>query len=210
MSNKAGYTFVEILMALSVLGIILMSTGALSAAGYDAQKVTRENTELESKASRCANRVAAELMASSNTVMFPDSADEFGTEVVNFRQPVGLNGAGILWGPLNRLTWEYDPNEVDDGLDNDGDGLVDEGQLVLVRNVGDANERRTVLTRGVAEMGAGEILDGADNNGNGVIDEGGFNVRRVGTVLQVRLQLQDLDGGRLIERSIDTAVRMRN
>ena len=210
MTSNAGYTFVEILMALSVLGIILMSTGALSAAGYDAQRVTRENTELESRASRCANRVAAELMASSDTVMFPDSADEFGSEVVNFRQPIGLNGAGIIWGPLNQLTREYDPAEVDDGLDNDGDGLIDEGQLVLVRNVGDPNERRTILTRGVAEMGAGEILDGLDNNGNGVIDEGGFNVRRIGTVMQVHLHLEDLDQGRLIDRSIDTAVRMRN
>lgn len=209
-NERAGFTYLEVMIAVTVLGVVLMSTGALSAAGYDVHRVVRENVDLENDVSRAANRMAAELMATSTTVMFPDAADEFGSEVVNFRQPIGLAGGVVQWGPLMQLTWEYDPNELDDGADNDGDGLVDEGQVVLVRNVGEATEQRTVLCRGVAELADGEQLDGLDNNGNGVVDEGGFNVRRTGDVLQVGLHLQNMDQGRFVERSIETAVRVRN
>ena len=51
--------------------------------------------------------------------------------------------------------------EFCDGIDNDGDGLVDEG-------FPDAN------TNGIADCieDAGEVCDGIDNNGDGVVDEG--------------------------------------
>ena len=119
--------------------------------------------------------------------------------------------AHIDWSNQHRLAFEYDTGEVDDGVDNDGDGLADEGNLVLRRNDGLANEVRIVLCRGVAELFEGELANGIDDNGNGVVDEAGFNVHRVGDVLTIRLTVQDALGqGVILTRSLETSSRLRN
>ena len=108
------------------------------------------------------------------------------------------------------LSFEYEIGELDDGLDNNGNGLIDEGRLVLTENAGLTNDRR-VITRWVAELLEGELDDGLDNNGNGLVDEPGFLVERIGESLIVRVTLQKRDAeGRLMTRTARTSVRLRN
>jgi hypothetical protein len=117
----------------------------------------------------------------------------------------------VLYEPACTIGFEYEPGEVDDGVDNDGDGLVDEGQVVLTRNAGSANATRAVLVKNVAELLQGEDLNGADDNGNGMEDEAGFCLQRDGEVVHIRLTLESVDDtGNVLRRTTETSIRMRN
>ena len=79
-----------------------------------------------------------------------------------------------------RFEFVYDPDEVDDGQDNNGNGLIDEGRIVWTRNVGAPDERSVVLCHQVREYLEGEVPNGLDDNGNGLVDEKGLSFERNG------------------------------
>ena len=130
---------------------------------------------------------------------------------VEFRTCTGVAGGAATWTNDKRIAFAYDPGEVDDGLDNDGDGLADEGQLVLTLDVGLATEQSVVLTSYVRELLEGELPNGNDDNGNGLLDEGGVSFELVGQTLMMRLTLEKRDtDNNLLTRTVETGIRLRN
>jgi len=177
-SASAGFTLVEVAITL-VLVALLMSSAILAAkGGQGAFRATQNASDLETRARRALDRIATELLSVGEQELLPNPSGQFGTSDILFRRVRswdgavgdGLNGLTILWGDQNRLAFEQDMEETNDGTDEDGDGLVDEGRVVLTRDVG-GDERRVILCTGVRELLEGEIANGADDNGNGVVDE---------------------------------------
>jgi hypothetical protein len=145
------------------------------------------------------------------TLSFPDPAEPAWTETLDFQQALGVVGGALTWGAPERIVLELDDGEAADGNDNDGDELIDECRLVLVRNLGAPNEVRSVLCRGVRRYAEREVANGADDNGNGMEDELGFWMQRQGDVMRLQLTLEELDdGGRPVVRSVSTSFRIRN
>jgi Tfp pilus assembly protein PilW len=208
-AKRAGFTLVEALIAGALLLLLLSSAVLAARGGMGAFRATQGTSDVETRARRALDRVVAELLSTGGGELLPNPTDVFGTSSLQFRKAIGFTGAAPQWGPLLSLAFEYAPEELDDGLDNDGNGLVDDGQLVLTRDVG-GNEQRLVLCSGVSELLEGEQANGADDNGNGVTDEAGFNVRRVGDVLYVRLSAEEVLENNTVVRTLETAVRLRN
>jgi type II secretory pathway pseudopilin PulG len=206
---RAGFTLTEALIATALM-VLLMSSAVLAArGGMGAFRATQDATDAETRVRRALDRVAFELLSAGADELQPNPDGDFGTANLLFRKAVGLAGTTPLWGTPLSIGFEYATGEVDDGADNDGNGLVDDGVLVLVRDPG-VDERRVVLCHGVAEMLEGELPNGADDNGNGVNDEAGFNVHRVGDVLWLRLSVEEpIETGTLV-RTLETSVRLRN
>jgi hypothetical protein len=88
------------------------------------------------------------------------------------------------------VRFDYEEGELDDGADNNGNGLVDEGCLFWTRDVGEPSEKTHVIARGVREYLEGEEPNLDDDNGNGLEDERGFCLERVGEALVIRLTLE--------------------
>ena len=110
-----------------------------------------------------------------------------------------------------RIALEYQTGEVNDGVDNNGNGVADEGTLVLYRSWGLADQRRVVLCRWVGEYAAGETGNGADDNGNGLADERGLRFSRVGDVITISLSLERPDSNaRALVRTVTTSIWLRN
>lgn len=207
--KRGGFTMVEVAIA-SALALLLLSSAILAArGGMGAFRATQDASDAETRVRRALDRVVVELMSAGRGELLPSPSGDFGTSALQFRRAIGLDGTTPLWGPVTSLAFEYGPGESDDGVDNDGNGLVDDGILVLTRDVG-GDEQRIVLCRGVRELLEGESANGDDDNGNGVIDEAGFNIHRVGTVLFVRLSVEEpVETGTII-RTLETSVRPRN
>jgi hypothetical protein len=206
---NSGFTLLETAIA-GLLVTLLLSSAILAArSGYGAFRATQNASDVEVRVRRALDRAAIELLGVGSSELQPNPTTDFGTDDVLYRHPAGLAGTAITWGDQNRLAFEYESGEVDNGVDDDGDGLIDEGSLVLTRDVG-GTERRIVLCNGVSELYDGETANGADDNGNGVKDEAGFNVHRVGDVLQVRLCLEAMGENGIIVRALETSVRVRN
>ena len=208
---------VEAMIVLALLALLMSSAILAAKGGQGAFRATQNASDVETRVRRTLDRVAIELLSVGEEELFPNPAGQFGTSDLLFRQARSwngnegdaVNGLSILWGDQNRVAFELERGETNDGADEDGDGLVDEGCVVLTRDVG-GDDRRVILCTGVRELLEGEIANGADDNGNGIIDEAGFNIHRVGNVLFLRLSLEEPGETGSIVRTLETSVRLRN
>jgi hypothetical protein len=167
--------------------------------------------QLEAQATATIERMVIELSTVGLETVAPDPLPGVGCDGIQYLQATGMKDGVIEWTPLRRLAFEYEVGETNDGLDNNGNGLVDEGRIVLTEDVGRPGERSHVLTRWVRELSDGEEQNGLDDNGNGLVDERGFFLERIGETLVVRLTLQKLSAeGNLMSRTARTSVRLRN
>jgi hypothetical protein len=210
--TRAGFTLVEAAIAASLL-VLLMSSAVMAArSGMGAFRTTQDASDAGVRARRALDRMVFELISADTGSLVPlfDNLDnDLGTDTLQFAKVTGLNGDDPTLGTPCRLDFVYAPGELDDGIDNDGNGLVDDGMVVLTRDVG-GDEQQVVLCRGVSERLEGEAANGADDNGNGVIDEAGFNVHVENSVLVLRLSVEQPSENGTIVRTMSAAVRLRN
>ena len=199
---------VELVIAVALLVLLFTSAVLAARGGMGAFRATQDAGEAEARVRRALDRVAFELLSASAGDLLPNPTSDW-TSSLQYARTVGLNGTTRVLANPDRLAFEYETGETDNSLDDDGNGLVDDGVLVLTRDVLGA-EQRVVLCHGVRERLEGEGANGADDNGNGLIDEAGFNVRRVGNVLFLRLSLEAAGENSTIVRTLETSVRLRN
>jgi len=210
LGSRAGLSLLEVVIVASILLLLLSSAILAADGGLGAFRSPSNASDLEGRVRRTLDRVATEMLSAGESELQPSPEGQFGTSDLTYRKALELNGTAIVWGAQERLAFEYESGELDDGLDNNGNGLIDEGVLVFTRDVG-GTDRRIVLCHGVSEYLAGETFDGDDNNGNGVTDEAGFNVHQVGNLLHIRLSLEEADEtAGVIQRTLETTLRLRN
>ena len=209
-STRAGFTLIEVSISMVLttvlLGLFFMTTQTASTAVDTGVTVA----ELDARVQRALVRVCDALAGSSSDLTTPQAVAPFSSATVDFQRGQGVDVKGEpVFGPVERLVLEYD--EADDGKDDDGDGLVDEGRLVWIESPGAAGERRVVLCNDVREYLAGETFDGKDENKNGLIDERGFALDFVGGAVTVRLTLETRGPkGQVLTSTAQRTVAFRN
>ncbi len=211
--SRAGFSLIELLVGIAMLVTLLGSAILTMNQGIGSYEQARANEIAQSKLHRAADRISRELIASGSDVLGPSGlSDEYGSATLNFQVPVDIDTNGPVWGVTQTLGFEYAPGELDDGADNNGNGLVDEGLLVLTRDAGLASAQRIVLCTNLRESFPGEVAGNfADDNGNGVFDEAGFNATLADGVLTFRLcvEVPSFDGATVV-RQLTTSTRVRN
>jgi len=206
-----GYTLVELCVAAVLLVVALGSLTLFSDRSSDALGASSAQSDLDTRLRRTLMRVAEELLPSGFSVITPAASAPDGASTLDFRRSNGPVNGKNSWGPRMRFAFVYDAGELDDGLDNDHDGLVDEGVVQWTRGVGTADEQTVVLCRGVSEYGAGESPNGLDDDGDGLVDEHGFVFERVGDVLRIHLTLARPEpDGHVLTRTLETSLQPRN
>jgi hypothetical protein len=215
--SQKGTTLVEMAVVLTLLGTAF---GSLLALGSQSTKLVDTgivHSEMEVQARRALERLSREIASSSadSLAAVPLSTPDVPhwepladfDRVADFRADDGR----ITWS-TSRVELRYALEEVDNGIDDDADGLVDEGMLVLIQDFGGASELELVLARNVAEYLEGEIPGNSiDDNGNGLVDERGAAFERRGGDLRLHLSLESLDGDRRhVTRTLTTTVLSRN
>jgi len=157
--RQAGFSLLETMIASIILAILLM---ALMVVVMTTQKTfgsLATRSAVQMRVESAIDRMVRELRATGAGQVTTGSPGVFFVDAqtydnVNFRPVVGVSGGTITWGAPITFRFEYDPvagggNEGDNlGIDDDGDGLVDEGRLV--RTEGGSN---TVLASGVTGVG---------------------------------------------------------
>ena len=199
-------------MASGLLVLALGSVAMMSSTTESAYKTASAALQIEQNLHRALQRTANELATTGPGYLNPPNpAQGLAFSQLDFQRVTGNNGAAATLGSMDRIAMELAEGELDDGIDNDGDGLVDEQSLVMRTNVGTADEKRIVLCNHVLEFLEGENENGADDNGNLLADEPGFHFVRTGDVLTLRLSAAGFDHmGFMITRTAEVVVRMRN
>jgi type II secretory pathway pseudopilin PulG len=209
--RRAGFTVIELMISTVMLSTILFAIGLTVLTGKQNFRQGITQAVLESRAQRALDRIVGELQGAQANSITPVPTAPLGSSSLQFRVCTGYDGTAQTWGPWMRIARVADPLDSPDGVDNDSDGLVDEGQVVLTRDVGGANQAIT-LVDGVCRYLEGEKGNGLDDNGNGLTDEAGlsFVVDANGT-LTIRLSLAAVDPrGKPLIQTAETSVHMRN
>ena len=211
-ARRRGMTLVEtaigatvMVMLLGLVALAVQRAGGAFRSGMDAGS-TNAATQ------RAVERIARQFMdADRSSLVFAPTAP-FAASSIEFARCQGFNAGALLLGPRQRVRFEYDVGELDDGRDNDGDGLIDEGRVVLNTDIGGGG-RDVVLVEDVRELLQGESADGTDENGNGLADECGFSATydplTFTLTLRLTVETPGSDGGRVV-RTAETAIRIRN
>lgn len=210
--RRSAFTLVEVTLSLGLLSVVIILGAMVSGAGQNAFVSTSSNTQLDTRVKMALDRVAVEIeMASSDTLDPQLTGFVSDTNRISLQQVVDIvNGAPVL-GDVITISWEKQPGEPTDGVDNDGDGLIDEGQLVLLRDAGGANPIAVTLCKDVRQFLEGEFEGGGDENGNGLTDESGFVVERDGDLLTIQLTIEGARAnGETTVRTSSTSVVLNN
>jgi prepilin-type N-terminal cleavage/methylation domain-containing protein len=210
--KRAGYTLIEVSIAAGVLGVLLLSTMSATKSAQDVYETARRPSALETRVERALNRIVGELSLAGNANLSAAIVGTFGCAEVAFRTPTGIVANVVQWSDATRIRLELSPEDADNGVDDDNDGMIDERRIVLVRAEGTADEQTVIIATNVAENAQGELPSNlVDDNANGVTDEAGLSFMRNNRGLTVRLTMGARDAnGRVILRSASTSITLRN
>lgn len=214
--RRAGLTLLELLISGALLAIVLGSVGMISMRGMRLFEVSSANNEINARAGRSIDRITREFLGARRTdvvavLTTPAGAPTVWTTTLDFPTALDWVGGNVAWSSNRRVALELAPGEVNNGLDDNNNGLVDEGRVVLTVNVGQADEASTVLVNGVREFLEGETFNGVDDNGNGLVDEPGFCFSLEEGALRVRLSLEKNRGAEgLLTRTLEDSLTLRN
>lgn len=208
---SSGFTAVEVLLGACLLASMLLVAGLATQRCMDMFRQHRASEAVSSSASRLLQRVASELTFARRSSLQPVTLETQGASTVLFQRSLGVVGGEVQWSAPFTLRWEREPGEIDNGQDDDGNGLVDDGQLVWIENEGLPGERRVVFGHGLCEFLPGETFNGADDDGDGLIDERGLCFSLDGNVLTIHLGLQGRSPtGITLTKVVETSVFLRN
>ncbi len=193
----------------SVFGMTILMTADTSARAF---RTGATVGQLEARTRDVLQRISDRLESADLTLTAPQIGAPFHSSWIDYQRVTGYTAGVRDLGPPERIILEYSPLDPNDGVDNDGNGLVDDGRIVWIENPGLASERRVVLSRWVPEFMENEIEGNlADDNGNGLQDERGLSFDFFGGRLTIRLTLEQQDAdGFLITRSLSRTLTLRN
>jgi len=200
------------IIAAAVVGLVFGSVALVASSSSSTFQQSALQGALEDETRRTLQRIVdAVQMSGSGSIagvpQFPLWSDSMNFDTV---RDVAATDGSITWSP-SRLQLEYVSGETDNGIDDNRNGIDDEGCVVLIVARGLPDERRVVLSRWVREYAASELPDGADENGNGLADERGLCFTRSGSTLGIRLTLERRDSkGRVSTCTTETTVQLRN
>lgn len=212
-AGERGFTMLEVAIATAVLSTVFMIVFRTIGAAQDLNGATLVRADLEVRARIALERMVSELRDSGVSQLSPQPTPPLGASALTFRRATGWSGSTIIWEPSpRRIEWRSSPGEIaDDGKDNNGNGLIDEGQVIFTSSYGTAQAVETVLADRVSRLALGEVADGVDNNGDGLVDERGLSFSLTGKLLTIQLSLENLDQkGNLVKVQLTTMVLLRN
>jgi hypothetical protein len=209
-SRRGGFMLHELAINLAITIVMLGGLFLFLRSGIAGSQVTTARALLERDANSALRQITEALLPAGKATLSPAAAP-LGSSFMDLQAPVAVGPEGPTFGPVTRIEWRPDPNDPTDGADNDGDGLVDEGEIVISRNFGSAGQLDTVIATSVPRLLLGELANGADDNGNGLQDEAGLSFERLadGSV-RVRLTVQARKQSTTFSRTVETTVLPRN
>jgi hypothetical protein len=197
MHKKRGTTLMEVAVSLMFTAIVGTSVLLVMSSGSRAMQMTTMATAVESNGQDAMKKICDRLVGADLTSVLPPNVVAPGsTSSITFQRVVAFENGVVIWSNPERISLEASPTDPDDGLDNNDNGLVDEGQVIWTENPGLANEHSLVICSWVRENLVGEVPgNGVDDNGNNLVDEAGLSFDFDGRRLSVRLSLERPSSG---------------
>lgn len=208
--RRSGFTLVEVMVSGAVMALLLFAVGLTTLDGNKAYRTGMAQDQATVKAQRALDLIADTISMAGSGAIAPTTTSP-ATSSITFRTPTGYTAGAVTWNAQTRIDFQYTAQDPNDGVDNDRDGFVDDGMVVLTRDIGLATQKSVVLARNVREYLEGETSAPGDNNANGLSDERGLCFQLSGDQLTIWLTIVGRDdNGRDVVRTLSTIVKVRN
>ena len=184
-SARAGFTVLELLIAVVIVGLIAANVSMVLETSSSAYEAELLQTEIDDQSSLAIDRIRLALMSSSLKDLNPDLNGGGHSSQISYRVSLGLDENNVM-------VYE-DPELIQlEPLD---------GTIVWVRNPKLSNERSMVWTKNVPNLLRGELPNGDDDNENNLADEQGLVFQRIGQNVHVQLSVERTDSRGVVHSS---------
>lgn len=193
--RRSGFTLLELLMVLSLLGIILVKATMLMSTSSDVIGKQSAALVLEDHARIVLDRIALAVMSCDRDSLAPVIAEPgHGTEL-RYQISLGVEDGEVVWADAEEISFEG----------------IETNQIIWRRNPDLAAEKRVAWSNLVRPFLEGELANGVDDNGNGLVDEEGLSFTIEKNSVTIRLSFgQTLKDGQRITTTLETVATCRN
>lgn len=209
--RQLGESLLGVIIGFALLLLLLGGAIPLFLTTSSASQTSTQLTSLTRGALRALDRMVELLTPAGASTLPVLPGPPLSVSDLTFRRGAGYAAETMVWGGQDRIALVADAGDPPDGVDNDGDGLTDEADVVVTRDTGTPDERSETIVSGVPPLHYGETANGVDDNGNGLIDEPGLSFTADDGAIAIRLTLMVRGPGtRVLSRTLSTSVTLRN
>ena len=159
--RQAGFTLIELMIAVVILGLVSMNMLMISRSGTSAVESEAFRTTLEDEADLTAERVRKALLSAAADTLDPIVGRPLGSASLRYQTVLGTDDAGEpVHGDPERIAWAADD--------------AGSGRVLWTRSPDLDGERTLVWSKAVPPLHQGEESNGLDDNGNELADEPGL------------------------------------
>ena len=159
--SRAGFTLVELMVAITIFGLVSVNMMMVSKTGAGAIKSEAFRSTLEDEANLTSNRIRRALLSASADSLDPVIPAPLGSDHLQYQMTLGANEEGqTLYGDPERIHWAADP-----------DGR---GRVLWTTSPALDDERTLVWSSAIPNLAQGELANGIDDNENLLTDETGL------------------------------------
>jgi Tfp pilus assembly protein PilW len=208
--RSSGMTLVEVAISLAVTAAAVLAAASAVNRSFSAWSDMSRTGDLERR-DQNAMEVIVAAMSDAGKSTLSVAAPPTGAFSMTFKTPTGFASDATTWSNQSIVEWQPSASDPVNGVDNDGNGLIDDGVVVLRKNVGLSTESKTVLCRWIPYLAPNESANNADDNGDGLNDERGLSFKVVGSALTVRLSCKRKSrDGTMITTTSERTIALRN
>ncbi len=186
--RRLGAALLQIAVAAGIAVIGLGIAGAALSRAQTTSSDSARRTSLDRRRAQGIDAVIEALQDAGASSIATDLSASAAASALTFRTKIGFSGDAPTYSETTTIEWVIDTRETDNGRDDDGDELVDEGFVRMTIGTG-GTARSVVLVRDVCRRLEGETANTRDDNGNGVADERGLLFLRSGNRIRVWLSV---------------------
>lgn len=189
--KQAGFSLVEVMIATAILAILFSAVLGTMTMGMQTFNSASALVDIQNQARRTLDDIARAIQPAGLSTISPTppALGSPGTHTITFQPCTGYDVANDLqqWGSVTTIAFAYERGEANDGVDNNGNNLIDEGIV-------------TLLVAGSGNKTLGHWLK-----------EDGLSFNLDGTVLTITLEMHKRGAkGLLMETSLSTSVQIKN
>ena len=170
-SSRAGWTLVELLFAAGLTGLVMTKAALVLREAFGAAGRSTAAMHSEDQARALMERISLAIMGSDRDTLFP-AAESVHSSQIRYSMSLGLEGGELIWSDPEEIRldgssveWRENPGTADEravtwttlvspllageivnGVDDNGNGLVDEDGLSFVLD-GDSVHIRLTIRR---------------------------------------------------------------
>lgn len=183
-TRRAGFTLVEVLIAVTILALVAANTAMILRAGRAAAASGAISAAVSNELNLTIDRIALALMGAKAAAVDGPQLKPLSSESVRFQACLGIEEGDVIVGPEEEITWMATQGEF--------------GKILWRENPEETTERRIVWSNAVPSSYMDEIAgNGIDDNGNEIEDEAGLAFTMDGERVDIHVTVERVgDDGR--------------